>query len=82
MHNVKEMLESESSWSTYPKNCLHTCFRVHWFKGYVFVLPDGGHLRFMDQDVKASNDVKIGIIVDGIPEKVSSHVIFGDLVQK
>jgi len=43
-----------------------------------------GSTRFMGQnDVIASkSDVRIGIIVDDLLEKVSSHVIFGALVQK
>jgi len=43
----------------------------------IFILPDGGHLGFMGQ-----NYVRIGILVDDLPEKVLSYVIFGALIRK
>ena len=53
-----------------------------WFKSYVFVLPDGGHLGFMGQnDVIAATNVGIGILGDEFPKRVSLYVIFGALVQ-
>jgi len=45
--NVKRMSGSESSWLTYPKKFLHTCFSVLWFKSN-FLSQDNasGHFRF------------------------------------